>query len=228
MASDSRFSLRWRLEEVATKGGNGTLLTRGNFVSVSDGDWKRSRRSIPCGLDASDVPVSVSDGDWKRSRPILQECRTSCCTARFSLRWRLEEVATLTPQRWCWRRSKSFSLRWRLEEVATVRVNLRSNGSVMASVSVSDGDWKRSRPPPRSSKRPRGSRTSFQSPMEIGRGRDRLPRHSDVGRGTASFSLRWRLEEVATQNRVYRGDAFGPGSFQSPMEIGRGRDCATA
>ena len=67
-------------------------------------------------------------------------------------------------------------------------------------VSVSDGDWMRSR-----------RNRSIAVPCGI---------------SARGFSLRWRLEEVATSAFV-SGNARVYGNaqvFQSPMEIGRGRD----
>ena len=148
----------------------------------------------------------------------------------------------------------------------------RAGSDAALLVSVSDGDWKRSRPP--GGNRAVGTfAVSFQSPMEIGRGRDEYGRilasHDEIvfqspmeigrgrdmvvvtlflslltvfqspmeiGRGRDKFafarvldltedrfSLRWRLEEVATSPQTSRRGVFGR-QFQSPMEIGRGRD----
>ena len=141
----------------------------------------------------------------------------------FSLRWRLEEVATSASRSVRSARKSCFSLRWRLEEVATC-------SHLFAFMTEEEYE--------------------FQSPMEIGRGRDcplprlqphhqdrfslrwrleevatrlRVCRRADRRLRTASFSLRWRLEEVATGALLIPHSAFGQ-SFQSPMEIGRGRD----
>ena len=96
---------------------------------------------------ANALAVSVSDGDWKRSRPPMRRTRLSS------------------------RRSTTcFSLRWRLEEVATRNLR-KAAGGASGHVSVSDGDWKRSRLITQHEARHRAD-SEFQSPMEIGRGRD--------------------------------------------------------
>ena len=93
---------------------------------------------------------------------------------------------------------------------------------VRQSVSVSDGDWKRSRPLLNDVWRA-ADKVVFQSPMEIGRGRDRRPSHPYRGRQqrVSVSDGDWKRSRRAGVNRWQMGPR---GRFQSPMEIGRGRD----